>query len=117
MAGEAKSTTDHDVIRKWAEARRGRPATVKRTGDDEEPGVLRIDFPGYRGKQSLEEISWEEFFEKFEEKKLAFLYQEKTVTGRESRFFKLIGRETAKDKANTKLSRGGSTRRKDQPSR
>ena len=98
MAGSSETTTDHKVIREWAEARGGKPATVKRTGDGDEPGVLRIDFPGYSGKDSLEEISWEEFFEKFDEKKLAFLYQDKTKDGEESRFFKLVSRETAKEK-------------------
>jgi hypothetical protein len=57
--------------------------------------VLRIDFPGYSGKDTLAEISWDEFFEKFDEKKLAFLYQEKTATGRPSRFCKLVGRDQA----------------------
>ena len=39
MAGEAKATIDHDEIRKWAEARGGKPATVKRTESDGEVGV------------------------------------------------------------------------------
>ena len=39
-----------------------------------------------------EEISWEQFFEKFDENKLAFLYQDKTSGGEESRFFKLVKR-------------------------
>ncbi len=98
MAGSSKTTTDHKVIQKWAEERGGKPATVKRTGDAEEPGILRIDFPGYSGKDSLEEISWKEFFEKFDEKKLAFLYQDETRDGEESRFFKLVSRETAEEK-------------------
>ena len=72
MAGETRITTDHDEIRKWAEARGGKPATVKRTGGNEEVGVLRIDFPGYSGKDSLEEITWDESFAKFDEKNLAF---------------------------------------------
>ena len=97
MAGSSETTTDHEVIRKWAEARGGRPVTVKRTGDAEEPGVLRIDFAGGRGNESLEEISWEAWFEKFDEKELAFLYQDKTKDGEESRFFKLVSRETAKN--------------------
>lgn len=92
MAGETKRTTDHDTIRQWVEEREGRPATVKATGDEEEPGVLRIDFPGYSGEESLEEISWEAFFEKFEEKELAFLYQEEMRDGEESRFFKFVRR-------------------------
>jgi hypothetical protein len=29
---QAKVTTDHDEIRKWAEARGGRPAAVRSTG-------------------------------------------------------------------------------------
>jgi hypothetical protein len=85
----AKTTTDHDVIRGWAEERGGHPARVRTTGDDEDVGIIRIDFPGFSGEGTLEEISWDEFFEKFEEKQLAFLYQDES----ESRFNKLVGRE------------------------
>ena len=98
MAGESKTTTDHKEIRKWVEARGGSPATVKRTGNDADPGVLRIDFPGYSGGDSLEHISWDAFFEKFDEKHLAFLYQDKTKDGEESRFFKLVSQDTAHKK-------------------
>ena len=101
MAGETKITTNHDEIRKWAEARGGKPATVKRTEGDDEVGVLRIDFPGYSGNDSLEEITWDEFFAKFDEKNLAFLYQDKTSSGNESRFFKLVSRETAEHKSHS----------------
>jgi hypothetical protein len=93
MAGESHTTVDHNIIRKWVEERGGRSATVKRTGSREEPGILRVDFPGYGGEESLEEIPWEEFFEKFEVKKLAFLYQEQTSSGEQSRFCKFINRE------------------------
>lgn len=96
MASESKTTTNHDEIKKWAESRGGKPATVKSTESGGEPGVLRIDFPGYSGGGSLEEISWDEFFKKFDEKKLAFLYQEHTSSGEESRFFKLVSRDKAK---------------------
>jgi hypothetical protein len=90
---EAKKTTDHNVIRKWVEERGGSPATVKGTGTKgEHAGLLRIDFPGYSGEGSLEKISWEEFFEKFEESRLAFLYQE-DAHGKVSRFNKLVSRE------------------------
>jgi hypothetical protein len=92
MAGESHTPTDHDAIKKWVEERGGQPATVKRTGSREEPGILRIDFPGYAGEESLEAISWEDFFVKFEEKKLAFLYQEQTKEGQQSRFCKFISR-------------------------
>ncbi len=91
----SKVTTDHEEIRKWAEKRGGSPASVKRTHEKGGPGIIRIDFPGYSGGESLEKISWEEFFEQFEQKGLAFLYQEKTASGEVSRFNKLISREGA----------------------
>ncbi len=93
MAGESKTTTDHQEIRSWVERRSGKPATVKGTSGDEGAGILRIDFPGYSGEQSLKEISWDEFFEKFEQSQLAFLYQDQTSDGEKSRFFKFISRE------------------------
>jgi hypothetical protein len=40
---EAKAATSHDVIRRWAEERGGRPATVKDTATDDEVGILRLD--------------------------------------------------------------------------
>ena len=95
MASESKTTTDHKTIQNWSEARGGKPATVKSTEKDGEAGVLRIDFPGYSGAGSLEEISWDEFFKKFDEKNLAFLYQEHTSSGEESRFFKLVSRDAS----------------------
>ncbi len=96
MAGESHTTTDHSVIRQWVEERGGRPATVKGTGRGrEEAGILRINLPSYGGEESLEEISWEEFFDKFDEKNLAFLYQDKTASGEQSRFCKFIGRSVA----------------------
>jgi hypothetical protein len=96
----AKVTTDHNEIRKWVEERNGKPASVVGTEKGgEEAGLLRIDFPGYSGKGSLEEISWDEFFRKFDESNLAFLYQEE-IEGKESRFFKFIDKnsEQAKNK-------------------
>jgi hypothetical protein len=78
-----------------AEARGGRPAVVKSTrskGDD--PRILRIDFPGYSRSGSLEEISWEEFFEKFQREKLALVYQETTARGQKSNFNKIVSHET-----------------------
>lgn len=86
---EATTTTDHEVIRKWAEARDGKPARVKEakgSGD-----LLRIDFEP--PEDSLEEISWEQFFETFEAEKLAFLHQDLTEDGQTSRFNKLVDRD------------------------
>ena len=86
-------TTDHAKIRQWAEARSGKPARVQGTGQGEDAGLLRIDFPEeHEDEEQLEEISWDEFFEKFDEKRLAFVYQEKTVGGEPSRFNKFVSR-------------------------
>lgn len=91
MAGESKTTTEHDVIKGWVESRGGHPAMVKGTkrGDTE---MLRIDFPGYSGEDSLEPISWDEFFHTFEEKNLALVYQDELKSGEESRFCKIVSR-------------------------
>src|SRR5215210_996747 len=86
-----KTTTDHEEIRRWAEERGGKPAIVRGTENDG-GGVLRIDFPGGAGTESLEHVSWDEWFRYFEEKKLAFLYQEEKASGEGSTFFKLVRR-------------------------
>ncbi|TCU09683.1 hypothetical protein [Rhizobium sullae] len=83
----SNTTTDHQEIRNWVEARQGHPARVK---GREPGGILRIDFG--EPEESLEKISWDKFFEIFDENKLAFLYQEKTDDGRTSRFSKFVAR-------------------------
>jgi hypothetical protein len=95
MAGESHTTTDHAEIRRWVEERGGRPARVKRTGGGDDPGILRIDFPGRGDDESLEEISWDEWLEKFDENGLAFVYQDETKESEESRFSKLVSRQAA----------------------
>jgi hypothetical protein len=87
--------TDHEEIRRWAEERGARPTCVKGTGGGGDTGMIRLDFPGYSGEQSLQEISWDDWFEKFDENNLALLYQEKTSGGQKSNFNKLVSRETA----------------------
>ena len=100
--GQAEVTTDHAVIRRWAEERGGFPATVKATSDDDEPGIIRIDYPGYSGEERLERITWEEFFDAFEKNNLAFLYQEEVRDGKTSRFSKLIDRDSTEESSSAK---------------
>ena len=95
MSAEAKTTTNHDEIRQWVEERGGSPARVKGTEKGDSVGLLRIDYPGFTGEDTLEPITWEDFFQAFDENKLAFLYQEETKDGKESRFSKLIDRDSA----------------------
>jgi hypothetical protein len=108
MASLSKTTKDHEEIRKWAEERGGKPAHVKKTGSAEDIGILRIDFPGYSGEGTLEPITWEEFFDKFDERNLALLYQEETAGGERSNFNKFVSSETA-EKAG---SGGGGSRKR-----
>jgi hypothetical protein len=83
----SEQTTDHRTIQRWAEERNGHPAVVRTEG---EGGVLRIDFD--EAEDGLEAISWEEFFEIFDNSKLSFLYQDKTAEGGTSRFNKFVNR-------------------------
>ncbi len=89
----SRTTTDHDQIRNWAEQRGAHPACVKGTGGKGDVGMLRLDFPGY-SEEKLEPISWDDFFQKFDEQGLALVYQEKTAGGAVSNFNKLVSRET-----------------------
>ena len=88
---QASTTTDHKAIRKWAEERGGTPARVKGTEDRSGEGILRFDFA--EPDEKLEKISWDTFFETFEDRKLALLHQDKTADGKISRFFKFVRRE------------------------
>ena len=93
-SSESKVTTNHDEIRRWVEERGGHPARVKDTESKNSPGLLRIDYPGFSGETSLEAISWDEFFTWFDKKNLAFMYKDKTKEGKQSRFSKLIDRDS-----------------------
>lgn len=41
----------------------------------------------------LQEVSWDQWFDKFEENHLAFLYQKEKASSEDSTFFKLIKRK------------------------
>ena len=87
----SETTTDHDTIRKWAESKGGKPAAVDRTHSDDDVGLIRLMFPDAPNSHHdhLVEITWEEFFQEFEDKQLAMIFDENSL------FNKLIGRETA----------------------
>jgi hypothetical protein len=94
----SRTTTDHDVIREWIEARGGHPAIASATMRGAEPGMLRVDFGP--PDESLEQIPWEEFFATFEDRHLAFLYQDRSDDGSATRFFKFVTRPEGADKQN-----------------
>jgi hypothetical protein len=95
-------TTDREEIRRWVEERGGQPASVRGTGGKGDAGLLRIDFPGFSGEDTLEPVSWDEWFEGFERNRLAFLYQDEP----ESRFNKLVSRDTARAGSGAGRGRG-----------
>ena len=108
MANLSKTTQDHEEIRRWAEERGGKPSHVKSTGSGEDVGILRIDFPGFSGEGSLEPISWEQWFDKFDERKLALLYEEETAGGERSNFNKIVSAETAAENERGSHRKGAS---------
>ena len=63
-----RTTRDHDLIRRWAEHRAGRPARVR--GSE----VLRIAFGVL--PPNWEPISWERFFEAFDRGALSLWYDD-----------------------------------------
>ena len=119
-SASSRVTTDHEEIRRWAEERGGAPSHVKRTGSGDDPGILRIDFPGYSGAGSLEPVSWDEWFQKFDEQGLALLFQETTANGKRSNFNKIVSRETANQpesgRGHRSASRGSRSNQDNSPS-
>jgi hypothetical protein len=114
MASKSSSRvlTDHDEIRQWAEERDARPSTVQRTHTDDNVGIIRLDFPGYSGENSLEEIEWDEWFDKFDDNNLALLVQDETAGGEKSNFNKIVSRDTvaASARSRSKGKKSTSTR-------
>lgn len=102
-SSRSRMITDHQEIRRWAEERGAKPACVRGTGGGDDAGIVRLDFPGYSGADSLEHIGWDEWFDKFERSNLALLVQDTTAGGEKSNFNKLVSR--------TGASRGGSRSR------
>ena len=103
--------TNHDEIRQWAESRGAAPTCVRGTGGGEDIGMIRLDFPGYSGEQSLQDVSWDEWFRQFDENDLALLVQDEMASGQQSNFNKLINRRTAYAASEPRRSRAGSRRR------
>lgn len=85
--GRSLATTSHEVIRAWAEERDAAPATVEGTEHGDHLGVLRFDFGG--DSENLRHVSWDEWFETFDDRELNFIYQEERKDGKQSNFFRL----------------------------
>jgi hypothetical protein len=101
MATPSKSsitTTDHAVIKQWIEERNGKPTALRKNSNRGKDGasLLRIDFPG-GAEDSLEAVSWEEFFDKFEKYELAFQFRRDEKSGETSFFYEFADRNANQD--------------------
>ncbi|SCL63555.1 hypothetical protein GA0070606_3815 [Micromonospora citrea] len=86
--GRSLVTTNHEVIRRWARERGAKPATIAGTEREGRAGVLTFNMPGYRESSRVREITWDEWFRTFDERKLNLIYQEQLRDGRPSNFFR-----------------------------
>ncbi len=95
-----KVTIDHQMIRMWAEAHRGKPEILEDQDTDANTPILRLDFPGKRDDVFLgdnlgeKKIGWDEFFKKFDEQDLAFMYEDIVEKGADASFsYKFVKRD------------------------
>ncbi|TRC93114.1 hypothetical protein FJV76_19200 [Mesorhizobium sp. WSM4303] len=84
---EALRTTNHEVIRAWVEARKGRPAVVRDSGKG---AILRVDFG--QDDEQLQPVEWDEFFRILDANNLAFLHQDLTESGTTSLVSRFVER-------------------------
>lgn len=89
----ASRTIDHEEIRGWVERNGGHPARVSRARGKDEIGMLRLDF-GASAEGSLEPLRWDEWLARFDEQRLALLYQD----GKSPRFNKLVPRDAERER-------------------
>ena len=96
---ETKITTDHMEIQRWAEKYNGVPKIFEdKQAMADQKGIM-IDFPGNRENEYMQSavtfkiVKWSEFFEEFENQKLAFAYLPKTDIKDKTLAYKLIKRE------------------------
>jgi hypothetical protein len=76
---KSRVTIDHDEMKRRVESKGGCPASVKGTGRGDDPGIRRVDFPGSRRVETLQRMSWNEWFRWFDKNKLAFVYDPDTL--------------------------------------
>lgn len=84
-------TTQHSAIKEWAETRGAKPSVVVKNGIKTE--IIRLAFPDTPSDEDhLEEISWTEWFNLFEENQLQLIYQVEDDSGQAGNFNKLVSR-------------------------
>lgn len=80
FAGQPLATRSRAVIRQWAEQRKATPATAPGGPGSADERVLRFDFADAESGR-LQPVSWDEFFQIFDERELVFFYQQHMSAG------------------------------------
>ncbi len=90
MFAQGRVTTDRNVIRKWAKARHGLPAIIKKVTGAGIEMALSIIFPDSQSDEIARRITWEEFFEQFDNQHLVFVYEDRDQNHKQSRYFAFL---------------------------
>jgi hypothetical protein len=100
----SRTLIDHDSIRDWAEHHGATPASVRGTGHARDAGIIRLDFKGDSGAESLLPVDWDEWFRTFDDRQLALVVDDK---GTAPDFNKLVARDSAAGQRAETAGRGG----------
>lgn len=93
----SKMTRNHDEIRKWAQEHGAIPCEVAGMDRNGDASVLRFEFSNAPNRSgNVKEVSWDEFFTKFDQNNLQLLYQDQSGDGARSNFNKIIRAEQGK---------------------
>lgn len=87
---ETRTTTDHGTIRNWIESNDLAVARTAETDRSRSDG-LTIVTEG-RSDDSIKEVTWDEFFETFEDEGLAFTYRTETMGPEEQLYYEFVSR-------------------------
>lgn len=74
-------TTDHETIRDLVEEHGGQPALLRRVPEVGDGGDLGLEFLADGQEPELVTISWADFFQRFEDRHLAFVYEDDGPAG------------------------------------
>jgi hypothetical protein len=91
-----RKTTDHNEILGWVSNHGGQPSAIRTR--DGTLGIVRLQFqhPEQMAPSTnappLEPISWDEFFEQFEQRKLALVYENELDDAAAEASAKLVSR-------------------------
>ena len=93
-----KITINREEIESWAKKRGGIPKVIDHPESEGDPVGLRIDFPGTMDDAFLDnhltrKISWDNFFDRFDEMGLAFVFEKDNHLNDISLSYRFINRD------------------------